>query len=118
MSEPSPAALPPTAKELLFAQAEYVQKLTKKLAPWVQAMMRDITPPQRSLSSMAAGFIQAFTELELSVCIACAVNPFELVRSLRMVADDIERSLLAELAKQEGAKKEAPKPSVEFKVDF
>ena len=107
------------ANQVLRAQAEYVKKIVEGLAPTIQKLMNEIPPPELSTANCAGGFLQALAELQLSVTVACKVHPLELVRCLRLLADDIEQAILAvpsdELTATLVKKRE---PESEFKVDF
>lgn len=102
------------------AQSEYGRKLAEGLVPTVQELMNRFPPPDMRAASALAGFIQAFTELELSLAVACNINPLEIVRALRMVADDIEHDIVMVLQKRQNelAVPPAPREQAPFKVDF
>lgn len=118
MTDTAPEAL---SEGEVNEQAEYAHKLVLGLVPTVQKLMDTHRPPDGRSHSAVAGFIQAFTELELSIAVACEVSPMQLVQALRMIAEDIEHDVIRAASQmKEGPTRRAPREAAAEipKVDF
>jgi ABC-type uncharacterized transport system substrate-binding protein len=103
-----------------MSQLEYVDALIHALVPAVEDTMRCYPPPDNHASTGAAGFIQAFTHLGLTITTTLGLHPIEFARALQTLAADIEMDAINKLAavldKEPKPAKKAP--SEEAPVDF